>query len=224
MREHSLHANGRCAGGLLALLALWSCGSFLWAAPPTVKITSPKDGALVISGQLLTVTVDATPFAFQKVFLEGEDPIRTSKMLTAPPYEFQISIPLDFVPGTRMFNAVGVIRPGFTVDSDPITIDIERPDSPRELRTDSRSGLYLNVGHSLTFPIFGVFGDGSEIDLGHSTRTAYLSDNTAVTTVESNGLVTAAGPGSAKITVTNGDAALTIPVIVEGKTSRHPEH
>ncbi len=213
MREHSLRTIGRFAGSVVPIAVL-ALSAPLLAAPPTVKISLPKEGAVVNSGQTLAVTVDATPLVFQKVLIEGEDPI-ASKALTGPPYEFKISIPLNVVPGTRMFNAVGVIRPGITVDSDPVTIDIERPDSPRRLWTDLRSIHFDDVGDDLALVVFGIFEDGSEIDLIHSTRTTFASDNTAVAKVARNSVITSVGPGSAKITITNGEAALTIPVVVE---------
>lgn len=216
MRDHSLHMIGRLAGTVVASCALWVSESPLSAAPPpTVRIAAPKEGAVVYSGQNLIVTVDVTPLAFQKVFLEGGDPITVSAMLTAPPYGFRIWIPLDSVPGTLMFNAVGVIRPGVTVDSDAITIDIERPDSPRKLNPNLRSLYFEDAGEDLVLAVVGIFDDGSEIALGRSTRTTFASDNTAVATVNSTGVVTAGSPGSARITITNGNATVAVPVVVE---------
>jgi hypothetical protein len=202
---------------LVAALAVWLLGAPLSAAPPTVKITSPANGAVVNSGQTLVVTVDATPFAFQTVCIEGEDPIGF-ETLTAPPYEFRVRIPLDIEPGTRRFNACGIIRPGIFNDSDSVTIDIERPDTPRKLSTDL-AGLYSDYVGETIWPlsVTGTFPDGTQLSIYHSTLLAYASDNPVVATVATNGIVTTVGVGSAHIVITyagNTDTAIHIPVTV----------
>jgi hypothetical protein len=192
------------------------CSASILFAQPTVRITSPADSAVVNSGQTLLVTVEATPFAFQMVCLEGEDPIGF-RTLTAPPYQFQIQIPSDIEPGTRMFNACGIIRPGNFVDSAPITIDIERSDTPQRLKSDLSTLALDYAGANVGLTVSGTFPDGTDLYLRHSSFIAYASDDPAVATVDGNGTVTAAGVGSANIVVTyagNADTAIRIPVTV----------
>ncbi len=197
---------------------LFACGSFgaLFGQQPTIQVTSPASGAVVNSGQTLLVAVEASPSAFQTVFVEGEDPI-TSGVLIAPPYQFQIQIPSDIEPGRRMFNACGIIQPGNFVDSAPITIDIERSDTPQSIRSDLSTLSLDYVGDESDLVVSGTFSDGTQLFLNRSSLIAYTSDNPATATVDANGIVTAVGIGSANIVVTyagNIDTAIHIPVTV----------
>jgi hypothetical protein len=188
-------------------------------AQPTLKITSPADGTVVSSGQTLVVKVGAAPAAFQRVLVVGDDPIGESQILTSPPYEFQLQIPSDIDSGTYSLTAVGIIRIGSPVYSDPITVDIERPDSPQRLRSALSTLGFDYVGDNITLVVTGFFADGSRVDLTHSTLTKYTSDTPTVATVDDQGLVTGTAPGSAKITIRNGDAIVLVPVTVPNKRS-----
>jgi uncharacterized protein YjdB len=62
--------------------------------------------------------------------------------------------------------------------------------------------------------VTGTFADGANVTLTYSSLTTYAADNSAVATVDSTGLVTAVGPGSAMITMTNAGVSATVPVTV----------
>ena len=192
------------------------CPSARLPAQPTVKITSPKDGAVVSSGRPLVVTVDAAPAAFQGVVILGDGPIG-SDVLKSPPYRFEIPIPPQTASRRYTFVAVGILQPGGSADSDPVTVDIERPDDPARLMSALSTIGFDYVGHYVPLIVTGVFSDGSHVDLTRSTRTTYVSDTPAVATVDANGVVTGVRPGSARITIRSGGRTLVVPVTVANR-------
>jgi hypothetical protein len=184
-------------------------------AQPSLQITSPAGGTVVNPGQTITVTVTASAGgAFTGVGVVGEDPIGISQLLTAPPYQFAVSIPATTTPGQYALTAVGPVQGGDPVFSDPVSIDVERPDNPVSLRLEP-SQLISAVGDRDPILVYGVFSDGSKYILSNSSRTTYSSSNSAVATVDSDGWVTAIAPGSAGITIANGpNASVYLPVTV----------
>ena len=91
----------------------------------------------------------------------------------------------------------------------------------RSLRGSSDNGN-MNTDHVLTLSdqenatliIWGIFGDGSKVDLTRSSQMVYTSDRPSVAAVSSDGAVTGAGSGKAKITAKFGDKAIVIPIAV----------
>jgi uncharacterized protein YjdB len=73
------------------------------------------------------------------------------------------------------------------------------------------------LGHIGVISVIGTFPDGSTADLTQSTLTTYRSDATGVATVDEYGRVSAVGPGSTKITITNNDRTVVVPVTVADK-------
>lgn len=63
---------------------------------------------------------------------------------------------------------------------------------------------FTAIGHQLPILVKGVFPDGSQLDITHSTRTHYSSSDVRIATVDGNGMVTAAGPGQATILIQSG--------------------
>ena len=195
-----------------ALLPAWILTASLSAQ--TVQIVSPAEGTVFHPGQTRVVTVDATPLAFKTVIVAGDLPLGFSQILTAPPYRFRMQIPLDTVPGPYTLMATGVTHADTAIDSEPITVAIEWPDSPRQLKPDLSTLSFDYIGDYVALVVDGVFADGSKVDLTRSTLTTWASSNPAVATVDAQGVVTAVGHGSAKITITNQNATTVIPVTV----------
>jgi hypothetical protein len=88
------------------------------------------------------------------------------------------------------------------------------PDAPVAIANDSRTLGLAYVGDSGDLLVDGTFADGSKVELQRSSLTTYTSDNPAVATVDSTGVVTATGPGLANITITNNGASTMVPVSV----------
>ena len=168
----------------------------------TVRITSPADGTLVKPGETLAVTV-ATSGSFRMMVVIGQDPIGFTGPLMAPPYRFSVQIPSHISPRRYTLTAVGAIEAGKGTTSDPISIDVERPDAPVSLTVEP-SFLRLEVGGRGYLRLVATYADTSTADIGQSTLTTCSSDSPDVATVTNDGRVVAAGPGFAKITVENG--------------------
>ena len=176
-----------------------------------MQIVSPATGTVVNSGTTLTVTVQAPASVFQSVSIVGDGPFALSTSLSAPPYQYSYPIPADFALGRYRFKAAGARASGETIYSDPVEVDIERPDDAKKLQSEWQS---LTLGGQADAPlqIWGIFRDGSKIDVTRSNRTTYTSDRPGVAVVSSEGGVSAVGVGKAKITVKYGDKSVVVPV------------
>jgi hypothetical protein len=178
----------------VAVVAMWSVAIGTAAAQSTLRITSPTEGTIVAPGSALTVSVEATPFAFQNIMILAA-PIDFGDPIGSPPYTFHLSVPADTPSGIYTIEALGVVGPGNWVYSDSVTIDVERTDSPQKL-TAVLKDLYLDgPGDSMGMQLKGDYADGSTADLTHSKWTTYNSYTPAVATVDANGVVTAVAPG-----------------------------
>ena len=188
-------------------------------AQPTLRITSPPEGTIVNAGQVLTVSVEASPAsAFKAVIIIGEDPIGFSHVLEQPPYEFTIPIPLKITPrrGGYMITAEGLLAPGKRSGPARTSIHLERSDLPEILIAgdNSLSGsvypsstpgkpyqLHLNkVGWEEMLYLMGIFPGREQVHLTESSYVKYSSDNLRVAEINEIGTVHATGIGSAKIT------------------------
>jgi hypothetical protein len=196
----------------IAALALIACGVVAGQAP-TLTITSPANGAVVPSGQTLTVTVAASGGNFQGVWLGGNLDV-IFQPVAGSSYQFTAVIPATTHSGTYWLTAGGAVQPSAQVNEASISIDVERPDAPVALANDSRTLGLEYVGDSEYLLVDGTFADGSKVELQRSSLTTYASDNPAVATVDSTGLVTATGPGITNIKITNNGASTTVPVSV----------
>ncbi len=209
-----LHAIGRWArsGGLLAgLLA-----SPLWAQPK-IAITSPSDGAVVRPGSSVTVIVTVSPpGGLRAVTILPEHPLKVkdAKLLDAPPYQFTVEVPREIWADRFIMSATGNLTSGGYLISEPIAIDIERPDPPLRLEEALGSLPFGRVGETSALLVYGIFADGSKIDLTHSSLTKYMSASEAIVKIDESGVATATGVGSTKITIENNGAKVVIPVSV----------
>lgn len=187
-------------------------------SPPPIQITFPQDGTVVAPGEIINVIVTPGPnITFTHVAIIGGGPIGFSfiEVKTAPPFVIPVTIPNDISPGRYLLTASGVTRPGKGAESRPITINVERPDSPTQLRADPKSLTLRLPEMPMPLHIQGTFSDGTTLTLNESTLTTYSSSDTSVATVDNQGFVRAVGEGTATITVTHRDKSLKVPVKVE---------
>ena len=198
----------------ISLLTILSAG-FLSAADLT--ITAPLDGSPAAPGQALPVTVTANG-AFTEVVVAGNGPIGFSKVITAAPYQASLTLPAGLSPGRYSLTAIGVTASG-AVYSSPISISVERTDAPVEFHVTPQT-LSLAAGNRMPLRIVSTYADGSMLDTTHSIASSFSSNTPGVATVDSQGNVTAVGPGSARIMVNN---SLSIPVNVSGGLTVAPE-
>jgi len=137
----------------------------------------------------------------------------------APPYQFPIEIPADLPPGPYRFTALGAITPGHPVWSDPITVDVERPDLPLTLTTDPAGPLTMYIGERVVLDVIGTYADGSTVNLTNSSQISLVSQSPDTVTINSAALATAVAPGTTQIVI---NGTLTVPVTVEAPVEIAP--
>lgn len=179
-----------------------------------LQISSPTDGTTVNPGQTVSVTVTSPAnVTFTQVSVLAQDPIGLTAGASAVPAQFNIGIPTTISCGTYMLTAFGTTASGQSVQSDTILIDVERADLPTSLAALLSSMLFQSQGEQSPITLTATFSDGSVLDVTQSSNMTYASSNTAIATVDSNGMVTAVSAGTATITVTytvSGQQAQTI--------------
>ena len=104
---------------------------------------------------------------------------------------------------------------GTVVQSAPVSIDIERADVPVKVNVDPNFIILTETHQSMPLTVRGTFADASSVDITRSTLTAYSSENSAVATVNSAGLVTGVKTGKTRINISTPDGQVwNIPVTV----------
>ncbi|MGO9095163.1 MAG: Ig-like domain-containing protein [Bryobacteraceae bacterium] len=216
MRITAVRALGRIGGAVCVSLwwpAMYAASSSLSAQ--TLQITSPSDGSVANSGQPLTVTVAASPDgAFQFVALMTDLPLASDPVLAAPPYQFTIQIQPDAASRRYTITAIGVAGSTQAAVSAPVSIQVERPDTPRQLTAEPSTLSFDYVSEGSALIVYGSFSDGSTVDLTDSSLITYSSDTPGIVTADNYGVVTAVGPGSANVLVTYAGTTIQVPAEV----------
>jgi Bacterial Ig-like domain (group 2) len=174
----------------------------------SLQITSPADGTVFNPGQNIAVTVGPPGVGFSYLMVGG--PIRFGTPVPGTTNQFSILIPTTTPPGYSTLVAGGVTTQGQSVDSPQIKIAVQRPDAPIRLSVEP-SIFELNVGEKGNLHVWGAYSDGSNFFLSYAPNTTYLSNNPSIATVDSQGIITAASPGSTTIVV-NGSAMVSVQV------------
>jgi hypothetical protein len=99
---------------------------------------------------------------FEGVTLATDLPIAFDQVLTAPPYQFTVTIPADVPQHSYMLTAFGAMGPGQGAFSNTIVINVRRADDPTILKVEP-SSPYLTVGTIAPVRVTGTFSDGSKI-------------------------------------------------------------
>jgi hypothetical protein len=181
------------------VLAFGSFSALLTAQ--SVQITSPADGTVFQPGQSVTVQV-ATTGSFQQVVIVPWNPLKMTSPLSAPPYTFTVPIPNNIQPGSYLITAVGVISPGQTVHSHPISITVEPSTNPDRYEVRP-STVTMWVGGVAPLRVTGKYPSGPDLDITFSTQTQYVSENPAIATVDNFGRVTGVAPGLTYVVINN---------------------
>ncbi len=118
------------------------------------------------------------------------------------PAQFLLAIPPDIASRKYALRAMGLTASDQNVDSDAIWIDVERPDMPVSISASTSSLNFSTPGQELPVILLGTFADGAVLHVTESTYVTYASSDTSIATVDTRGIVTAAGPGRTYITAT----------------------
>jgi hypothetical protein len=203
---------------------LWRLIGFVFAlmlcyAPSALSqqltISSPSNGATVVPGGTVTVTVSVTGGSVSGVEIVGQN-IGASGVVNAVPYMFNLLIPAGLI-GLENLTALGTTGSGQTVMSTPLTIDIESTVQATSLVTNISQIQFGFAGDQFPLRVVAALVDGSQLDVTQSTQITFSSGNTATATVDSTALVTATGAGTTFLTVTYAGQSANVPVTVPAK-------
>jgi len=173
---------------------------------PRLRIDSPRDGAVVASGETMQVRVSSpnrTRFT-DGITIVMEDSIDiTDQEATSLPARFAIKIPKDTASGSYSVSAVAGLagragRDGELVVA-VIEVDIERREMPRALIPRLPRFYLGRAGETGRIELIGDFGDSDAVDVTESSRVTFESSDAAVATVDKSGTVTAVGAGHAAV-------------------------
>jgi hypothetical protein len=172
---------------------------------PRLRIDSPRDGAVVASGETLRVTVSSPN---RTRFVDGITLVMTTDEIddqeaTSLPAHFAIKIPKSIKSGLYGVTAVAGLagragRDGELVGAG-IEVDIERRDMPRAMTPRLPHFYFDKKGAMGRIELVGDFGAGDLVDVTESSRVTFESSDAAVATVDKSGTVTAVGAGHAAV-------------------------
>ena len=190
---------------------------------PRLRIDSPRDGAVVASGETLRVTVSSPN---RTRFVDGITLVMTTDEIddqeaTSLPAHFAIKIPKSIKSGLYGVTAVAGLagragRDGELVGAG-IEVDIERRDMPRAITPRLTRFFFDKKGETGRIELIGDFGNGDAVDVTESSRVTFESSDTAVATVDTSGTVNAVGTGHAEVVAWYGprDRGIKVSIPVE---------
>lgn len=211
---------GATTGNVVVTVGGLSSNAVLFTlAPATLQITSPANGTVFAPGQSFSVSVAGSPNIFSSVMVVPHDPFDMSSVPTPLPGSVSYAVPSQIAGRSYSFTAVGVTNAGQTIQSAPISINVQRSDLPTSISTPLSGISFSAPGETSPFLLLATFADGSVLDATRSTSVAYSSTNAAVAVIDTNGIVTAVSPGTASVTAVYTVAAQSvtksIPVTVD---------
>lgn len=186
-----------------------------------LRIISPPDGTVVTLGETITVVVEAKPGTdIRSLALWGAN-VPGVGMEVSPGEMQEFELPITFSKGRSIGSAemiaFAVNTKGERFQSPPVTLHLERSDTPTELKIVPSPIAFRFIGDDRQLNVRGIFADGSLEFLENSTFTSLLSSDPTVAEVGERGLVRATGPGEAVITVQHRDLSAEVPVTVPDK-------
>jgi len=110
------------------------------------------------------------------------------------------------------------------VVSDTLWIDVERPDSPRQIRITNAALHFAQVDAGDDLQVMGIFDAAGEVNVSRSSRTTYETDPPGIVSVDRAGQVRGLAPGAARILVRhqNLQAAVDVTVAANSLTITSP--
>lgn len=196
------------------------CGLLLLAGLPgrvfAVQVLSPLEGAIVRSGQMVTVRVGPSPGEVISSVRIATSEGNTEGLPVAGgsgAYEGQVRLPMRAV-GPELIVAAAILVDGRLVSTH---VQVEADPGPLQRLVIQPPPALSFTGQVVQLEVMGIFADGVSRDLtGPETGTLYETSNAAVLGVDPSGLLQARSNGTASVRVRcRGMAATaTVPVTV----------
>src|SRR5579872_6993510 len=188
---------------------------------PGLQITSPADGAVVAPGQSVSITVVAVNNA-SVVTVFVLSPLGGTSTASSLPAQLSMSIPETVALRKYDLTATGGTNGGQVLYSNPVTIDVERPDLPIQLTSLQGRIVFTGITGPSPLTIYAKFLDGTNLDVTESSNLAFTSSNPTIATVDANGMVKPVAQGSTTIIATYAQGgqsvSVSIPVTVPRPT------
>ena len=140
----------------LRLFVALAAASGLSLAQATLQIKTPAERTVVRPGETFVVHVTPSGSPFAGVFIAAPDLLGGGRILKVPPYQFSVTAPATAKLGLTRLTAIGGASSGAAVYSDPVAIDIERPDSPQSVSVDHPQ-LELRIGRRIPVTLYGKY-------------------------------------------------------------------
>jgi hypothetical protein len=181
-------------------------------ATGTLRITSPVEGASVIAGDTLTVTVAAEGgFVPQTVLVFTPRSVARS---TTPPFTTNVRVPLDASGPIALF-AIGFDASRGFVISDSVLVNAVTTAALATVRIVTQDPILYGSGLGRQLLVVGDFEDRVRRNITAGAGTEYLTSNAAIVTVSPDGIITAVGPGIATVVARSHNRQDSITVTVK---------
>ena len=207
-----MHLCKRFRLGLRFSALVWSACMLRIAVAAGIQVISPPAGSVIAPGQTFPVVVQTDPGSGIRMVRVVGAGFGLADFQRAPAAPFVLTAPKAIL-GAVEIRALGITAPEQGVFSDPVNLFIETTSAIEDMKVNLDDIEFLKLGEQFPLRITGVFA-GEEFDITRSSRTTYSSDNSAVAYVSAGGIVTATGPGTARVSASYPSRVLSVNVTV----------
>jgi hypothetical protein len=197
-------------------LSFTNCITSIAAQTSSFSITSPSSGAVFAPGtQVTVITQSLNGFNPVSIMIVTHDMAVQSSSNSAT-----ITIPTD-VAGALTILAVGKDAGG-SLQSAQVSVQVS-PTATLNSISVSPSFIQLTSHETAQLAVIGYYSDNIARDITNLATTTYSSYLTKIAAVDQNGLVTAIGPGTASLYISNSTQLLAnVQITVEGTVAGAP--
>lgn len=178
----------------------------------TLRITSPLDGATVLAGSPLSVTLAAeNGFEPTSVLLfTGRSIARVPVVsLTAT-----VTVPKDAL-GPLVLFAIGFDDQDGVQVTDDVEVHVITNATVQTVRIVTQDPILYSAGQRSQLHVVATYDDGATRDITQGVGTVYLTSSPNIVTVSTDGVITAVGSGTATVIAQNGMHQDSVTVVVK---------
>lgn len=180
-----------------------------------ITITSSATSSIIHPGETILIRV-AIPVGWQNNGILIAAPGLQGFIAVPPVFPYEVSVPIPSNAPAKKYRlkAFTSISGGSLIESNTLSITVERPIRPTSIKIEPSRILELSVGAHFPLQVSAIYPDGTTADITDSTLTTYSTRNVAIATVQ-DGILQAVAPGATDLVITNaGVKALLVPVSV----------